>query len=337
MRRTFASFLFALSLLATFGAAAQTPFNPGDPGSPKNAPTPPLNYRNWREVLAPQPCPNGATNTGLNTCGDGRDGYVWGWDSFVQRMELRPPKILYGPGAMTSNNQFGAPVQNAWNPLYGSIGANGFRGGLTAYVPVGNYNGNYQVTFASNSANATWTVRVLMGTWLQTSGSQQGILIIPRIATNAITAAGSPVLNFASTAGISAGMVAYDITTKTAITQTAPGTTVLSVTATTVTLSTNIVGGVGNGDIIEFGFVSGYAANNGPPIAGLVGNVTGNFTTAALQCLAAQNSLQQCEMLTEVFTTEAGATMLSQAGASAPPPYVTSFNIWRMDGGYGGK
>jgi hypothetical protein len=33
----------------------------------------------------------------LNTCGDGRDGFVWGWDSFSGKLELRPPKILYGP------------------------------------------------------------------------------------------------------------------------------------------------------------------------------------------------------------------------------------------------
>jgi hypothetical protein len=328
--------IVAILIASLASVVAQVPTNPGDPVSVTPGAPAPLDVKNWRDILTPQVCPNG-TPSALNTCGDGRDGFVWGWDSFSGRMELRPPKILYGPGAVSTNN---ALTQNAWTNLYGAVGANGFRTGLTAYVPVGNYTGNVQVEVASGSlGNGVYTIRVLMGTWLQTSGAQQGFLIIPKIATNAITAAGNNTLHFASTAGILPGMVVYDVSTKAAITQTSPGTLVLSVSPTTVTMSTNAAGGgVGNGDTIEFGFAIGYVSQAWPGAAGLPFAINGSFTTGAnVGCLAAQNSNQQCEIFTEIFTTDTGAAQLSQAGASAPPPYTTLLNIIRVDGGYGAQ
>jgi hypothetical protein len=75
------------------------------------------------------------------------------------------------------------------------------------------------------------------------------------LQTNAVTASANAILHFASTTGIVAGMPVYDLTTPAAI---PAGTVVLSVTATTVTMSSNVVGGVGVLDVISF--VSGHAA-----------------------------------------------------------------------------
>jgi hypothetical protein len=70
-------------------------------------------------------------------------------------------------------------------------------------------------------------------------------------ATNATTAAGTAVLHFASTAGVVDGSQIVDSSNATVI---PVGTTVLSHTATTVTMSANAIGaGVGNGDVITFG------------------------------------------------------------------------------------
>lgn len=81
-----------------------------------------------------------------------------------------------------------------------------------------------------------------------------------RLTTNALTLAGSPVLNFASTTGVVDGMVASG-------TGVVYGSTVSSHTGTTVTLNTNTTG-VASGATISFtsmttGFVSGYAVTGG--------------------------------------------------------------------------
>lgn len=329
-----------VTLLLLFGlsaAPATADFlstNPGDPYTSKPAQPVPLDSRGWRDILTPQQCPNG-TLAALNTCGDGRDGFVWGWDSFSSKMELRPPKILYGPGAVTSS---GVLTQNAWNNLYGSVGSSGFRGGLTAYIPRGNYMGFGQVAVASGTvSSSTYTVRVLMGSCLQVSGSQQGILIIPQIATNAGTTTSSNVLNFAATTCITAGMIAYDVTHPAAIT--ASNAIVQSVTGTTALLASNVASpGISSGDTIMFAFVSGY----GGPLAwpggsSLAFTIPYFFTTAAFACNAALNSNQQCEMLTQIYTTDSGAVQLAAGGQVTNPPYSTSFNIMRVDGGYGGQ
>lgn len=327
--------LSALLIAALYCAPAfaQTPQSPGDPYTAKAAQPVPIDVRGWRDALTPQWCPNG-TYAALNTCGDGRDGFVWGFDSFSGKMELRPPKILYGPGAVTANAGL---TQNAWNNLYGSIGGNGFRSGLTAYIPPGNYMGFGQIVVASGSvSNATTTVRVLMGTCLQTTGSQQGILIVPQIATNAATTTSSNILSFASTNCVHVGMIAYDVTHPGAIT--AANAVVASVSSTTVGFSANVTTpGVSSGDVIMFAYVSGYGVQVGPASTSLPYSVSYFFTTAAIGCLAAQNSNQQCEMLTQIYTTDSGAAQLAAAGQVTNPPFTTSFNIMRMDGGYGGQ
>jgi hypothetical protein len=73
---------------------------------------------------------------------------------------------------------------------------------------------------------------------------------------SAATAAANAVLHFASTTGIAAGNPVFDLTTAGVIPS---GATVLSTTATTVTISANVTGaGVAIGDSISF--VSGHVA-----------------------------------------------------------------------------
>lgn len=344
-----AAIVFVLLAWAMLSPApAQYSASPGDSG-PKAAQPVPENRRDWRDILQPQRCPNGGP-AALNTCGDGRDGFVWGWDSFSQHMELRPPKVLYGPGYITSNT--GMTV-NTWTNLYGSIGANGFRTGLTAYIPRGNYMGFGQVAFASGStANSAYTIRVLMGTCLQATGSQQGILTIPNKATNAATAAGAVdgtnnVLGFASTTCILPGMVAYNVTHSLSI---PAHTVVCSVTSTTIKLVVDTAypsctasgfvaaPGVSSGDTIEFGFTIGYGGPfTWPGGASTAFSVGYFYNTAGLQCLAADRSDQQCEIFVEAYTTDTAATVLNGGGQTTFPPYSTSFNIFRVDGGYGAQ
>ncbi len=91
-----------------------------------------------------------------------------------------------------------------------------------------------------------------------TGGSYARVQVGGTLTTNGTTASGNPTLHFASVpAWIVAGMTIYDTTDPTAI-----GTlTVLSTTATTVTMSGNAGGsGVGNGDVIQF---SAFAAPSG--------------------------------------------------------------------------
>lgn len=326
--------LLALFLAASSGAAvAQVNFNVGDEPSPKPAQPVPLNAKEWQNILAPQRCPNG-TYAALNTCGDGRDGYHWQWDSFSRHMELRPPKILFGPGAITSTINL---TQNTWNNLYGAVGASGYRGGLVAYIPRGNYVGSGQVAIATGStANTTYTVRVLMGTCNPGSGAQNGILIIPQVPTSAGTTAGNNTLTFSATTCIIPGMVAFDVTNPAAI---PAGVTVSSTSPTQAVLSGNVASpGVSSGDVIMFGFVSGYGGPQAwPGAAGLSTTVHFEFTTAAIGCLAADKSDQQCEMLTQIYTNGAGSSVAIAGGQVTNPPYATYFNILRVDGGYGGQ
>lgn len=68
-------------------------------------------------------------------------------------------------------------------------------------------------------------------------------------STSASTAAGSPVLTFGNTTGISNGMTAVDVTSPNAILN---GSMVQSVTATTVTLNSAVRTTVGSGDLVHF-------------------------------------------------------------------------------------
>jgi hypothetical protein len=95
-----------------------------------------------------------------------------------------------------------------------------------------------------------------------TGGSYARLQVGGNAATNATTASGNAILHFASTpAWVTPGMTAYDATTPASIPL---GTTVLSVTSTTVTLSANATGaGVGSGDTINFS-AFGRASGTGP-------------------------------------------------------------------------
>lgn len=99
------------------------------------------------------------------------------------------------------------------------------------------------------------------------------------MVTNAATAAGNPVLHFASTTGVIDGSPANDLTAGGVI---PAGTTVLSHTATTVTLSNNVTGaGVGIGDSIAF--VNNHSARAAFAIKVAQGNY--NLSAAAQQVL----------------------------------------------------
>lgn len=346
MKRLMAT-IFTLLLLSSpvFAQAGPGGLNMGD--GPKAAQPVPLNPKNWKNILSPQTCPNGAIAP-LNQCGDGRDGFVWGWDSFSGHLELRPAKILGGAGAITGPSSMGgslALTQNAWNNLYGPVlsgGINtGFRQGLTAYIPTGTYSGYGQISIATGStANTTNTIRTLMGTCRKSSGLQQGILTVPgadgSITTNALTGIGSALLNIANTTCITAGMMAYDITNPTAIPN---GITVISVTSNSATLSSNVAApGVSNGDAIMFGFVIGQGGpKTWPGGAGLSETLNYTFTSfQSLGCLAALNSSDQCEILTQIFTNGTGESIQTAGIGISNPPYPTNFIIKRDDGGYGG-
>lgn len=99
------------------------------------------------------------------------------------------------------------------------------------------------------------------------------------LVTNAPTAAGSAVLHFASTTGVVDGSPANDLTSGAVI---PAGTTVLSHTATTVTLSANVAGaGVASGDSIAF--VNNHSARAAFAIKVAQGNF--NLQSAALAVL----------------------------------------------------
>lgn len=109
-----------------------------------------------------------------------------------------------------------------------------------------------------------------------TGGSYARVQIAGSVTTNATTAAGSAVLNFASVPSwIVAGMVAFDNTSSVI----PAGTTVLSKTATTVTLSANVTGGgVGNGDSISF---SAFARSTGTGPSSITNSAAISFAQAS--------------------------------------------------------
>ena len=107
--------------------------------------------------------------------------------------------------------------------------------------------GLYQI--ASITGTSSYTINV--GTNATTTETNP-------TATNNTTASGDPTLHFATTPSwVVAGMSIYDLTAPTAI---AAGTTVLSTTGTTVTMSAN---GVGNGDDIVFCSIPIFTTTNG--------------------------------------------------------------------------
>jgi len=95
-----------------------------------------------------------------------------------------------------------------------------------------------------------------------TGGSYARVQVGGSLTTNATTAAGNAVLHFASVpAWIVAGMLIRDATAPAVITA---GTTVLSTTSTTVTMSANAAGaGVGGTDVITFSAFTAASASSG--------------------------------------------------------------------------
>ena len=99
-------------------------------------------------------------------------------------------------------------------------------------------------------------------TEVSTSGTAYARLQVGGVATtSATTSTSSAVLTFASVPSwITVGMTVYDTTSPTSITA---GTTVLSKTGTTVTMSANAAVTVGSGDVISFS-AFGRASGTGP-------------------------------------------------------------------------
>lgn len=93
-------------------------------------------------------------------------------------------------------------------------------------------------------------------------GSYARIQVAGQGTTNGTTASGNPTLHFASTpAWIVAGMTITDVTSSSVI---PAGTTVLSTTGTTVTMSANATGGgVGGTDVIQFSAWPAASASSG--------------------------------------------------------------------------
>lgn len=108
-------------------------------------------------------------------------------------------------------------------------------------------------------------------------GSYARVQVAGSATTNGTTASGNPTLHFASVpAWIVAGMTVTDLTTPSVI---PAGTTVLSVTGTTVTMSANATGGgVGGTDSIQFSAWPAASASSGAEPATLPANVTNGGT-----------------------------------------------------------
>jgi hypothetical protein len=109
-----------------------------------------------------------------------------------------------------------------------------------------------------------------------TGGAYARVQVAGAATTNGTTASGNPTLHFVSTpAWITAGMSIYDVTASSVI---PAGTTVLSTTGTTVTMSANATGaGVGGTDSIAF---SAFAAPTGSAPTSSTSNAQTNFVTA---------------------------------------------------------
>lgn len=103
-------------------------------------------------------------------------------------------------------------------------------------------------------------------------GSYARVQVAGSSATNNTTAAGNPTLHFASTPSwIVPGMTITNLTAPSTI---SAGTTVLSVTGTTVVMSANAAGaGVGNGDSIQFSAWPAASASSGSEPATSPANV----------------------------------------------------------------
>jgi hypothetical protein len=208
---------------------------------------------------------NVIANTGLGYTVDGSHG------DFVQDFGIAQP----GSTQVFKNIQvnYNTLIEN--NPL-------SFGQGLSIVTAAGNQNTYAQqesvqnnTVVLSQTGGIAYGIGIIDTTWLNgtatfannyldPTGANYGPYFIGQYngsgqnPTDGATSSGSNVLHFSSTAqpfwqndSVSAGELVYDISNPSAI---PAGTTVISVGATTVTLSANPTGaGVGNGDIIRFG------------------------------------------------------------------------------------
>lgn len=111
----------------------------------------------WDErLLRPEPFPSG----------ENHEGWCPGWNPNTQRMELRPPKVVFGPGALDSSTGNIALATDTWTALYTAIPGDGIgmRGGMVGYLPKGRWSIRGQVCIATPSTNKAYRVRVRQGT-----------------------------------------------------------------------------------------------------------------------------------------------------------------------------
>lgn len=117
---------------------------------------------------------------------ENQEGKVWGWNPNTQRMELRHPKILFGPGALDASTGNISLTNNAWVALYSGIPGDGigFRAGLVGYVPKGRYGVFGHIAIATAATSAVHYARVMQGTTEANPATQ------PRIMSGAAVVVG---------------------------------------------------------------------------------------------------------------------------------------------------
>lgn len=110
---------------------------------------------------------------------ENQEGKVWGWNPNTQRMELRHPKIFFGPGALDASTGNIALSNNAWVGLYSGVPADGigFRAGLVGYVPKGRYGVFGHVAISTAATTAVHYVRVRQGTTETNPANQPRIMV----------------------------------------------------------------------------------------------------------------------------------------------------------------
>lgn len=105
----------------------------------------------------------GATTPEAMPSGENQEGKVFSYNPNSGLMELRHPKLFFGPMALTSGN---IPIGKEWTTLATAVPSDGIgmRGGMSAYVPRGRYGISGFVAVASPSDNLTIHLRVMQGT-----------------------------------------------------------------------------------------------------------------------------------------------------------------------------
>jgi hypothetical protein len=107
----------------------------------------------------------GATTPETMPSGENQEGKVFSWNPNSGLMELRHPKLFFGPMALTSVTGNMA-ISTSWTTLALAVPNDGIgqRGGMTAYPPKGRYGICGFVGVASSIDNLTIHLRVMQGT-----------------------------------------------------------------------------------------------------------------------------------------------------------------------------